>query len=82
MAAEGTPPKPLRLIKACNASMKKKSEQVKVTQFYFETHSGVQQGCALPLTLFNIDWIPNMRHTGCVPTVEVRNRPRTTIIPE
>ncbi len=81
MAAEGTPPKPLRLIKACNASIKAKVRASEGDSIYFETQSGVQQGCALPLTLFNIDWIPNLRHTGCVPTVEVPNRSRTTSIP-
>ncbi len=59
MAADGMPPKLLRLIKAYYSSTKMKVRASGSDSMPFEIHSGVQQGCALSPTLFNyiIDWI-------------------------
>ncbi len=59
MAADGMPPKLLRLIKAYYASTKMKVGASGSDSMPFEIHSGVRQGCALFPTIFNyiIDWI-------------------------
>ncbi len=59
MAADGMPPKPLRLIKAYYASTKMKVRASGSGSMVFEIRSGVRQGCALSPTLFNytIVWI-------------------------
>ncbi len=59
MAADGIPPKLLRLIKAHYSSTKIKVRATGSDSMSFEIRSGVRQGCALSHTHFNytIDWI-------------------------
>ncbi len=59
MAADGIPPKLLRLIKAYYSSTKMKARASGSDSMPFEVRSGVRQGCALSPTLFTyiIDWI-------------------------
>ncbi len=59
MAADGMPPKLLRLIKAYYSSTKMMVRASGSDSLPFEFRSGVRQGCALSPTLFNyiIDWI-------------------------
>ncbi len=59
MAADGIPPKLLRLIKAYYSSTKMKVRASGSDSVPFEIRSGVRQGCAVSPTLFNyiIDWI-------------------------
>ncbi len=58
MAADGIPPKLLRLIKAYYSSTKIKVRASGSDPMLFEIHSGVRQECTLSPTLFNyiIDW--------------------------
>ncbi len=53
MAADGMPPKLLRLIKAYYSSTKMKVRATGSDSMPFEIRSGVRQGCALTPTLFN-----------------------------
>ncbi len=59
MAADGMPPKLLRLIKAYYSSTKMKITASGSDSMPFEIRSGVRQGCVVSPTLFNyiIDWI-------------------------
>ncbi len=53
MAADGIPPKLLRLIKTYYSSTKMKVRVSGSDSMHFEIRSGVRQGCALSPTLFN-----------------------------
>ncbi len=53
MAADGMPPKLLRLIKAYYSSTKMKVRASGSDSMPFEIHTGVRKECALSTTLFN-----------------------------
>ncbi len=59
MAADGIPPKLLRVIKAYYSSTKMKVRASGSDSMPFKIRFGVRQGCALSPTLFNniIDWV-------------------------
>ncbi len=70
MAADGMPPKLLRLIKAYYSSTKMKVRASWTDSMSFEIRSGVRQGCALPPTHLQLhNWLDSSPGSTRLPRV-------------